>query len=143
MPRFQSLAFPGWLTTDSWIINLDAGVGRNRPNQRDDTKVVQFYLEALRSSEWEGTRIVRRDGRCGTVTIESILAFQRHVNATYRASLLEDGAVDPLWEGGEPITKTLGWMSHLYVSHFRQFWPNIRRHNAYQGVGSNLNLFLW
>lgn len=78
------------------IYQLDAGVGRNRANNRSDVALVQFFLEQSRY-KWGGAKTVTMDGSCGPTTLEAIAQFQAYINALFKAPFLStDGAIDPL-----------------------------------------------
>lgn len=79
-----------------FVFQIGAGVGLNRPNNRSDVALVQFFLEKTRYV-WGGTTTVDMDGTCGKVTTDSILAFQHFVNKKYGSPILKtDSAVDPI-----------------------------------------------
>lgn len=62
-----SLNSPGGFIASDVFAQLDSGVGRNRPNRREDTMVVQFFLVALRP-KWGGVEVVKHHGSVGRNT---------------------------------------------------------------------------
>lgn len=140
MPRFMLSSGRGFIASP-WTIQLDKAVGRGKPNVADDVVIVQFFLEATRS-KWGGTKEVRRDGNCGTITNDSIKAFQEWIKKTFNVPLIADGSVDPLPSGGVAVVRTLGWMHQIYVAENPNAFPDINKHKAYtSGRGAN-GLFL-
>ena len=129
MPRYEYTQKNTW-TGSSWTVNLDAGVGRNRSNLRDDVVIVQFFLEALRP-QWSGPQEVKRDGICGPITTKAILDFQNFLHSEFHVPIVRDSAVDPIKGVGSDIAYTLGWMHHLYIKTFRHNWPDLRYHAAW------------
>lgn len=142
MPRFlMSPGAKGGFINSDWMIQLDNGVGRGKANLADDVVIVQFFLEATRS-KWGGAKEVKRDGNCGTITMDSIKAFQEWAKRSFSAQLTADGTVDPLPSGGMSVVRTLGWLHQIYVANNPNAFPAINRHQAYISGRGAKGLFI-
>jgi hypothetical protein len=118
------------------VFQIEAGVGLNRPNNKGDVALVQFFLEQSRS-EWGGGLGVQMDGICGRTTITAILEFQNAVNRRYNMPLVAtDSAVDPLrtLPVSEGSRSTLGQL-HLFLLRAmpaRAYYPFIHKLDSFK-----------
>lgn len=97
MPRSYGLKAQLQFT---YILDIDAPVGRNCPNRPDDVRLVQYLLAVWQS--WEpdtarllpmlkGTRPMVVDGICGPNTLAVLGTYEQF----YKAQVKADGRVDP------------------------------------------------
>jgi hypothetical protein len=114
-------------------MNLDQGVGRNRPNKRDDVLFVQWLLEANRlrdtgrtgygSERWTNDGLeIKRDGFCGQKTLLAIASFQKFQTESGISRSVQDGAIDPVKSSGYSHLQPL---VNGYKYHSRQYWPKV------------------
>ncbi len=131
MARF--LLSQGTIQGSNFVINLSSGVGKNRTGSKEDTMLVQFFLEATRA-KWRGQKPVARDGYVGRFTIEAIEALQTHILGKFNIpGLQRDGAVDPMPTFGSGVLYTLNWLHHEYIFDAGKAWPELRNHPAWNG----------
>jgi hypothetical protein len=87
---------------------ISKGVGRGQANLRDDTLLVQFFLNKLwlktvKSNPYgvPGKPALAIDGQCGTNTLEAIKRFQSVYYSTEDV-MIQDGIIDPQPDG-QPV----------------------------------------
>ncbi|MFO1294657.1 MAG: hypothetical protein U1F07_16590 [Rubrivivax sp.] len=85
------------------IYDVDAAVGRNAPNRRDDVLLIQFFLRvAMENADSPGYRppgqeAIAVDGRWGPQTQAYIDFFQQEAKRRNPARMpITDGRIDPL-----------------------------------------------
>ena len=101
----------------TFMFNINAGVGKNRANQRLDVMLVQWLLRSARNVVVQGpvttsiaiyppkSRLITIDGICGQETLDYIAHYQMFRNSNRQHSggnkmeinvkVATDGAVDP------------------------------------------------
>ena len=84
------------------VYNVERAVGRNGANTTSDTKLVQYMLRNIYSTEAAGLKI---DGLCGPITISWIERFQKDSKAK-GANVRCDGRVDRAFGDVSAISKT-------------------------------------
>ncbi len=119
-----------------FFYQLDAGVGLNRPNNKGDVGLVQFFLEMSRW-KWGGDKTVTMDGMCGRGTIDAILAFQQAVNRQYNIPFVKtDSAVDPIKTLPiyENSPSTLGQLHIYFWQTNAGSWPHIHKSGKFNAA---------
>lgn len=84
------------------VYNVERAVGRNGANTTSDTKLVQYMLRNIYSTEAAGLKI---DGLCGPITISWIERFQKDCKAQ-GANVRCDGRIDRAFGEVSAISKT-------------------------------------
>src|SRR4051812_33550098 len=77
-----------------YLLTVDAAVGPNSPNRRDDVMLVQFLLSSILGTR-PNSPTVAIDGVCGPITSRAIREFQQLARGRGRPCVL-DGRVDRL-----------------------------------------------
>ena len=114
-----------------FFFQTSAGVGKNRPNQREDVAIVQFMLTVVQGIYIPRNNPVKVDGFVGPVTIAAILDFQNWMRDTAKLSIVPDSAVDPTRRsiGAHRVLSTLGNLNLRAAMHVFS-WPDIRQEPA-------------
>ncbi len=84
------------------VYNVERAVGKNGANTQSDTKLVQYVLRNIYSTEAASLKI---DGLCGPVTISWIERFQKECKAK-GLNVLCDGRIDRAFGEVSTLSKT-------------------------------------
>ena len=116
-----------------FFFQISAGVGKNRPNNKEDVAIVQCMLSVVQSIYISRANPVTMDGIAGSLTIAAITEFQTFLrNQNMAPGLVPDGAVDPAIApiGARRVISTLGHLN-LRASMHIFHWPDIRKETAF------------
>lgn len=116
-----------------FFYQISAGVGKNRPNNKEDVAIVQFMLSVVQGIYISRTNPVAVDGIAGTLTQAAIAEFQTFLrDHNMIPGLVPDSAVDPTRKpmGAHRIASTLGHLN-LRASMHIFHWPDIRQEPAF------------
>ncbi|HRH43437.1 MAG TPA: hypothetical protein PKY82_17535 [Pyrinomonadaceae bacterium] len=84
----------------TYILDIEASVGKNAPNHRDDVLLVQFLISVWMAHEKDIQKLapilqvtpeLKIDGRCGEKTNANIRAFETF----HQPTVILDGRIDP------------------------------------------------
>ena len=120
-------------TRSKFFFQISAGVGKNRPNNKEDVAIVQFMLGIVQGIYISRANPVTMDGIAGSLTIAAITEFQTFLrNQNMAPGLVPDGAVDPAIApiGARRVISTLGHLN-LRASMHIFHWPDIRKETAF------------
>jgi hypothetical protein len=104
----------------TYILDIDAAVGRHCPNRADDVRLVQYLLAVWQS--WEpdtarllpllkGTQAMVVDGICGNNTLAVLNTYEQF----YKSQVKADGRVDPAFSSPN-ASKMFHLNSILYLA---------------------------